>query len=529
MNGGETISSKDHTVAFITKLSDSFYTSKTALFYVGSSAPKFTRASSIIVFLIYFISTTIVRVNSLTVSVIDWDESLYALIADRWLDGYLPYQDIWDQHPVGLPAIFAAIFYFFPKSIIAIRLSACVTIAITASTIHFTTFKFTRNYFSAIAAAILYIGWTARLWGLSANTEIYLNALIAPAMYLLIQETQKPKGEATRLWRIYFAALLFGCALQIKHVVLAETALFCLGVAVYCRSWPWRESYRLIAIACLCLIFPTLLVLLYFTNEGLLTEYLHAVIDANLHYVAHRPPFLDTITQLPRSFLIPLSLVLLAVIRWSTNRTLTFSVIIAWAFAAGIDVTLPGHFWLHYFLLFMPPASILAGKLIGELAVSYPRLRMLALLLVVICINPIGLYNDHAKVYALARRDVPQIIATTIKDELSPKDFIFVFNYQPILYLLTEAKVPTKHAFPADWSLQFQKTSGLNPIEELKSIFQKAPVFVIVADEDWNHMGDETMTALHNEMSAYDERMRITDLQILPYPSTVTIYHRKDH
>ena len=45
------------------------------------------------------------RVASFRVSVIDWDESLYLVIVQRWLQGALPYLSVWDQHPIGLPAL----------------------------------------------------------------------------------------------------------------------------------------------------------------------------------------------------------------------------------------------------------------------------------------------------------------------------------------------------------------------------------------------------------------------------------------
>ena len=53
------------------------------------------------------------RYYSLFPSAIDADESLYLIIAQHWLRGELPYQTVWDQHSVGLPAFFAIIQFFF--------------------------------------------------------------------------------------------------------------------------------------------------------------------------------------------------------------------------------------------------------------------------------------------------------------------------------------------------------------------------------------------------------------------------------
>src|ERR1035441_10454143 len=37
--------------------------------------------------------------RQLKVGGLDWDESLYIVMAQRWLQGDLPYVRIWDQHP----------------------------------------------------------------------------------------------------------------------------------------------------------------------------------------------------------------------------------------------------------------------------------------------------------------------------------------------------------------------------------------------------------------------------------------------
>ena len=41
----------------------------------------------------------VLRAFSYNVTGLDWDESLYMVMAQRWLSGDLPYISIWDQHP----------------------------------------------------------------------------------------------------------------------------------------------------------------------------------------------------------------------------------------------------------------------------------------------------------------------------------------------------------------------------------------------------------------------------------------------
>ena len=47
------------------------------------------------------------RAPSFVMSVTDWDESLYVIMAGQWRAGHLPYTAVWDNKPIGIYAIFA--------------------------------------------------------------------------------------------------------------------------------------------------------------------------------------------------------------------------------------------------------------------------------------------------------------------------------------------------------------------------------------------------------------------------------------
>lgn len=51
----------------------------------------------------------------------DWDESVYVLTADAWLHGGLPYVTVWDQHPIGVPAMIAVAGWFTGDTLVAAR------------------------------------------------------------------------------------------------------------------------------------------------------------------------------------------------------------------------------------------------------------------------------------------------------------------------------------------------------------------------------------------------------------------------
>jgi hypothetical protein len=415
--------------------------------------------------------------------------------------------------------------------VIALRVSACVAVAITAAVIYFTARRVNRGFVAPIAAVVLYTAWTARLWGLSGNTEIYLNALVAPAMYLLLRAGDGSRGSGRLVAPLSLAGLLLGLALQVKHVALAETALFFAVAVVLALGVDRRCAILTIAAAAVCFLLPSLIVTAYFWIEGVAAQYFHAVINANLIYAMERPGLGQILREVPRSFIIPILAIFgAAIVAWRRRDRRT-ALVLAWAVAAAIDVALPGKFWAHYFLLIVPPAALLGGSLAQALhealRLRWRQLSAVAVAaLVLLAGNPIGVYRDSMKMRAFGQHDAPAVVADLISEDLSPEDAIFVFNYQPVIYLLTGARLPTRHVLPADWSRRYSAVTGVDPLKELDRVFGARPEYVVFLDTDWIKMGDDVLASLHRHLRNYERRFEVTDEQILPHPATVEIYRR---
>lgn len=483
------------------------------------------------VFTLWLGLAVLVRYNGLFPSVIDWDVSLYAVMAQQWLHGGLPYQTVWDQHPVGLPALFAAILYVFPQSMIALRLSACVAVAMTATAIFFIARRIERGFVAPIAAAILYIAWTARLWGLSGNTEIYLNAFVAMAMLLLLRVIDGPWRGRRSVADLCLGGLLLGMALEVKHVALAETGLFVGVVCALSLHLRAARAMQVLALTSAAILLPTVIVTAYFCLNGLAAEYFHAVVGANLVYVTDRPSLAYVLAHVPRSFIIPIGAIALGtVVAWRRGDRRT-ALVVAWAAAALIDVALPGKFFPHYFLLMMAPAALLAGHVAAALRDVLGRQRPLAAVtasvVVLLACNPVGVYADSMKARGFRQHDAPAMVAGVIGEGLKPGESIFVFNYQPVVYFLTGAELPTRHVLPADWSWRYTAVTRVDPLKELDSVFRTRPQYVVFLDNDWAKMGNRVLQSLHQHLAWYAKEAEVLDTQILPQPVMVEIYRRR--
>jgi len=99
----------------------------------------------------------ILRAFSYNVTGLDWDESLYIVMAQRWLYGDLPYVSIWDQHPAGLPALFTLAQWLISDGLLAARLAALLAVAGTAALLFAIVDRFAGQRRTAVLAAILYL------------------------------------------------------------------------------------------------------------------------------------------------------------------------------------------------------------------------------------------------------------------------------------------------------------------------------------------------------------------------------------
>jgi hypothetical protein len=431
----------------------------------------------------------LVRYYSLFPSVIDWDESLYLVMAQHWLQGDIPYHKVWDTHSVGVPALFAAIQLFFGSSIFAIRISACVAIAVTMTIIFLITRLINIGAIAAITATGLYLAWMARKWSYAANAELYLNALVATAFYLVATSTAELRDRRHALIASTGAALLLGIALQVKHVVLAETAFISLAAIS-------SEARRGIAAAVssatmigAALAAPTALVILYFWWVGHLDEYWAAVVTTTLEYASGTPSLSKIVARVPPIALVPLGTAVAgtaAILILGDVRSRTLNLTLVWCGAAVIDVVLPRQFWYHYFILLAPPAAVVGGLITAQVTRLWRPLPVIVVFAVILVTlgRPFGIIQDITYASWYRDHDAPRVIADRIALDLGPDDYIFVYNYEPIIYYLTNARLPTRYAFPGDWSEpeRYRAAAGIDPVIEIERVFSFRPRYLIVSD-----------------------------------------------
>jgi hypothetical protein len=82
-------------------------------------------------------------------------------------------------------------------------------------------------------------------------------------------------------------------------------------------------------------------------------------------------------------------------------------------------------------------------------------------------------------------QDTPTLISNHIKSRIREDDYIYMADYQPIVYYLTNSKIPTKYVLPS-WFIkkEFSRFIGVNLIQELSNILQKNPAYIVIKNTE---------------------------------------------
>ncbi|NES05603.1 MAG: glycosyltransferase family 39 protein [Okeania sp. SIO2F4] len=79
--------------------------------------------------------------------------------------------------------------------------------------------------------------------------------------------------------------------------------------------------------------------------------------------------------------------------------------------------------------------------------------------------------------------DREALIAKYLRQRIKSTDYIYVVNYEPIIYYLVPTKIPTKYAFPSHLTAMSQ-ILPINPLQELDEIMAKNPSYILLAEKD---------------------------------------------
>ncbi len=457
--------------------------------------------------LLLFLAVLITRLPTFFRSVMDWDESLYFLMAEQWRAGHLPYTAIWDNKPIGIYGVFALFQSWFGDNIFSIRIASVLFITVAAFAVFRITLEIPVNRGrdqipSAVFAAAAYVICSLTNDGLSANTEIFMACFTVLAVWSALSR------------QAFLAGLLFGMAFMTKYVAVFEFPAIAFAVLALRPKFELKTavtaSIALLSGAAL----PLGLTILLYAGSGHLHSWLEDSILSNFRRVdvpvsmpALTYAFNIELIRWSPLFLISLVMFAMAAIeipriitRRSFPATARFNFFLALWLAGGcVGVASAKSYFDHYFLQILPVMCVTLAWLPLNLAFirRLPRLAVLALCAAVMALplvaaatavsqaaTPIfALHNGHVAL----QRDTPARIAHEIQPLLAkPADNglatgqLFVFDYQPIIYSLAGQVPPTKYPFPSVLTrCQLARVAKAPAMHEIARILATNPEFII--------------------------------------------------
>ena len=506
-------------------------------------------ASSVWPPLLMLSAAFLLRAASFRLSVIDWDESLYLLQAREWLRGGWPLVAIWDIHPVGGPAMVAVALLVFGESVVSVRLLGLLAVTATAWILYLIVRMLGGPRAVGIGAGFLYIVHTAVRAGLATNTELLFAPFICAALAIGVHAW---RAQTALSWRSLVAmGLLVGWALTIKQVVVP---LGCLSFALpmlpaYVRgTLPLRRGIVMAAVFALLCATPTLAFALAYFLKGELAAFLEGSFLAPIRYVRDPIALPAVAVQILKacvglSWLIVLAL--MAIVQIGASRSFRKEQVetnfaLLWFLAGCVAVAGPLQFWVHYFLILVPPLSLLAAMGAWRLAhLKRPSIAAgLFACLLIVTASDIWL-DRFARLIKLGRSsecftfaskgepDVPRLIAGRIAAELALGQPIFVFNYQPIVYFLSGATLPTRIPFPIDL-VGTQNFTGVNLDAEVARVLAAKPQFIVVDRDSMFPVRPSAQVLVESELVAnYDLVGTFDDIDSRPSPGLIELWRRR--
>ncbi len=423
-------------------------------------------------------------------SVMDWDESLYLLMAEQWQAGHLPYTTIWDNKPIGIYAIFLVFIDIFKNHLFAIRFATVIFTALTA----FAVFRITNTcvagrkyqFFWSVAAAVIFVIGALSNDGLSANTEIFMACFTSYAMVVAISAHAVSRPI---FWKGGLCGLLIGCAIMTKYVAVFEVPAVIFGMMGSAPTLNPKKRYEMLIGALIGVLVPVTFAITLYCNAGISDVWWNDSVASNFVRVAAHVPqpnlLLVADEHLKRWLGFYLAPLILLFIGWRSANISLRHFLIIWFIGGGIGVYSARSFFDHYFLQLLPVMSIMTicclARLCYQLKIIYA-----CTMFTPIYSGWMSIQNAAAPVVTVNRMqiqfhaDTTAKISSDLRANLQPGQIVYVFDDQPIIYSLISQTPPTKYVLPSVLTTHFlASVAHVDSVAEVKRILELSPEFIV--------------------------------------------------
>lgn len=403
--------------------------------------PKFRSLTDRVALGYFFLAAFLVRFPFFFRDYIDRDESTFILMGQSWVDGHLPYTELWDVKPPLTFAFFAALIYLFGKSFMAIRLAGTVLVAVTA----WYTYKIGETMLPkpwAYGIGMVCVALQSLFGSIQGvMSEHICMAFFMMGLFLFLEH---------RRWSTMLAVgLLMGIVFMVK-LNMAYAILFLGLFSLYrVRAANNRVKGGMgVLLFGLGIIFVVLLTLFPYYQEGLVSLWWKSNFEAPVDYANAR--------RYPIWGLFPYFLAFIGFLGWSWHRKMLdfkktqIQVLVLVTFGVLFSFVKAGRINSHYLIQLYPSLLLLLGlAMYHRKIIKKPKWWPVYTLLLVLVpaesymeyANIIQHKSNHGTFYNGEGFSVPKYI----QDNGLETDNILFLGYH-IGYWVLDKKPPTKAA-----------------------------------------------------------------------------------
>lgn len=432
------------------------------------------------VFVVLFLIGFFIRFPFFFRDYVDRDESTFIIMAQSWINGHLPYTQLWDLKPPITFLFFAAVISVFGKSFIAIRLAGVLLVAITALFTYGIGTKITSKKVSFWCAifCVLFQSMFGSLQGVMS--EHICTMFFVGGVYLLF-------AKQDRGW-YFIAGILFGLSVMSKLNMaypLLALGIYFLWKAIHEKQF-WYNFQRLFVMG---IGFVFLIVLTavpyYLQNEA--ATWWQSIFEAPLAYSGSKQH--SVVKTLPIVFVI-LGLLYIGfaskVIDFKSKQLQLLTVIVIGILLSFMQAgKVNGHYLIQLYPFILIPAGMALSKLPSI------KKKYTAIVIFLLVFLPVEAYLEYGNIVSNKMEngtffngegiDVPRYI---VENEIETKN-IFFTEYH-IGYWVLDETPPTKAAthpssITRDELFPFMKNPRQTGIEELRYILEVVQPKTIVA------------------------------------------------
>ena len=226
-------------------------------------------------YLLFFIYVLFIRLNTISIEIIDWDEATYIMAGREILLGYLPYESLYEMKPPMLYYIYS-IPLFINSSLESVRIFGIFCIFLSASFIFIFLKRYIENRF-AILGSIVFISIMNYYFWLGTSSEIVCLPLLLLSLLTFIK-----KEESN------YYLFLSGLFISIATLIRLNVAYLVIFLVIYLIFKKNKLTQKIIQISVFSLsgLIPVAILIFLYADKNLLDLLLVGTFQVPLEYAS---------------------------------------------------------------------------------------------------------------------------------------------------------------------------------------------------------------------------------------------------